>query len=264
MNIAFIGCSVMDREINYEISRSPNTCMTCLLPQDLHNTPELLNKKLQEQIDLIEEEQLNLPAEKRYDFICIGYGLCSKGVVGLKSKSISLIVPRCDDCISLFLGSASRYNDMFAKNPGTYWYNSGWIENAFTPSEESYNELLNKYIKEYGQENAEYLMETEMGFSKKYSRCVFIDSPIQQNPEHLSYVEQASRYLNWDLAIVKGDMSFFHQLINGPWTEDRFLICPPKHLIIRAYNDNKIDVEAAETDKSDPIGLTTFREKSDV
>ena len=59
-------------------------------------------------------------------------------MIGLHSRSLPVIVPRCDDCISLFLGSAERYRKLFRELPGIYWYNNGWIEQAFTPSRENY------------------------------------------------------------------------------------------------------------------------------
>lgn len=95
-------------------------------------------KKAQHKIDEIERENQMLPAHLRMEAVVLAYGLCSNRVIGLHSRSLPVIVPRCDDCISLFLGSAERYRKLFRELPGIYWYNNGWIEQAFTPSRENY------------------------------------------------------------------------------------------------------------------------------
>ena len=246
MNIAFIGCMVMNREMCYEIAHSDNNCRAWWIRQGLHDTPDVLHHELQRYIDIIEEEQLALYTHNKFDYICIGYGLCSDSVIGLKSKTIPLVVPKCEDCISLFLGASDRYYELFYKNPGTYWYNSGWIENGFTPSEESYHRKLEQYIEEYGEDNASYLLEVENEWNEKYNSCIYIKSPIYENPEHFNYAKRASEYLKWKFHVEEGDMSYFHQLLNGPWDEDKFLICPPKHQIIRTYDDQKINVKKSE------------------
>ena len=111
MRIALIGCMVMNREISHLVSKSCNVVRTWWLRQGLHDTPDMLQTELQRMVDEIEEENLRLRKSMRFEAITLAYGLCSNGVIGLKSRSLPLIVPRCDDCISLFLGSAERYRE---------------------------------------------------------------------------------------------------------------------------------------------------------
>ena len=54
--------------------------------------------------------------------------LCNNGVAGLRTKRVSLIVPRTHDCITLLLGSKERYREYFDAHPGTYFHFTGWIE----------------------------------------------------------------------------------------------------------------------------------------
>lgn len=138
MRIALIGCMVMNREISHLVSKSYNVVRTWWLRQGLHDTPDMPRMELQRIVDEIEEENLRLRKSMRFEAITLAYGLCSNGVIGLKSRSLPLVVPRCDDCISLFLGSAERYRELFEQMPGTFWYNSGWIEQSFTPSKVNY------------------------------------------------------------------------------------------------------------------------------
>ena len=114
MNIKIIACHVFYRELSYIASMSDNVTSVTWLPQGLHNTPDLLQKALQEEIDKAENSQSESSAlyhNKAFDAIVLGYGLCSNGVIGLKSNKIPIIIPKTDDCIGVFLGSQKRYLD---------------------------------------------------------------------------------------------------------------------------------------------------------
>ena len=154
MRIAIIGCMVMNREISRLAADSRHVVRVWWQRQGLHDTPDILRAELQKNIDAIERENEQLRPNQRFEAIVLAYGLCSNGVIGLRSRSLPVIVPRCDDCISLFLGSAERYRELFHKLPGIYWYNRGWIEQAFTPSKENYRLQREEYVQEYGEEKS--------------------------------------------------------------------------------------------------------------
>ena len=120
MRIAIIGCMVMNREISRLVSESRNTVRVWWLRQGLHDTPDILRTELQRALDEIERENSLLPENLRFEAVVLAYGLCSNGVLGLRSRSLPVVVPRCDDCISLFLGSADRYRQLFHDLPGVY------------------------------------------------------------------------------------------------------------------------------------------------
>lgn len=240
MNIAFIGCMVLNREISLEASRSENCIRRWWLRQDFHNTPGKLKQELQKTIDEIEKEQKRLSYDRKFDCICLGYGLCSDSVIGIESRSLPLVIPKCDDCISLFLGSCERYRELFEMYPGTYWYNPGWIETAFTPSEKSYKELYEKYIELYGEENAKFLMEAENGWNTNYNCCIYIESPAFHKDEYVEYSIAASEYFGWEFHREQGDMGYFRRMLNGPWDEKDFCICAPNSRVVRVYDDRKI------------------------
>jgi hypothetical protein len=84
----------------------------------LHLNPKNLHDALQRTIDTAGAET---------DTVILGYGLCSRAVVGLKPAHCSLVVPRVDDCIAIFLGSQSAYKRQSSREPGTYYLTKGWI-----------------------------------------------------------------------------------------------------------------------------------------
>lgn len=239
MRIGLIGCMVMNREISHLVSKSRHIVRVWWLRQGLHDTPDVLRRTLQDKIDEIERENEALPQHLRMKAIILAYGLCSNGVIGLHSRSLPIVVPRCDDCISLFLGSADRYRKLFAQLPGVYWYNSGWIEQAFTPSKENYERRRAEYADEYGEENADYLMECTNNWMTNYSHCGYITCPLGERAEHEAYARQAAADFGWQFTKVDGDMGFLNALVNGPWDDGRFLTCPPHSRIEAEYDERK-------------------------
>lgn len=243
MKIAIIACMVFSREFNYLTSQSHHVTRTWWLRQGLHDTPDLLRKEVQQTIDQIEYENAGLPASRRFDAIAFGYGLCSNGVLGLKSGELPLIIPRCDDCISLFLGSADRYREQFAKMPGVYWFNPGWVENAFVPTKEAYEERLAIYTEEYGEDNAEFLLESENAWMKNYKHVAYITCPLKGIPDYSEVAKCSACHHGWQYNELEGDISYIEALLNGDWDDARFLTCPPHHTVTPLYDNRKIDCE---------------------
>ena len=239
MRIALIGCMVMCREISYLVFQSRQIVRTWWLKQGLHNTPEILHIELQRLIDEIEQENQKMPSYARFDAIVLAYGLCSNSVVGLKSRSLPVVVPRCDDCISLLLGSAERYQDYFHQLPGTFWYSSGWVEHGDPPSKARYQRERSEYVEKFGEENADYLMQCSSTWLTSYRHCCYITCPLGNFPEYEEYTKQAARDFGWTYHEIPGDMQYLHALVNGPWDDQRFLVCPPGHCIVADYSPGK-------------------------
>ena len=229
----------MNRELNRMIADSPNIIRAWWLRQGLHDTPQILHNELQRLIDEIEEENTKLKPHQQFEKIVLGYGLCSNGVIDLHSRSIPVVVARCDDCISLFLGSADRYRELFNKFPGIYWYTPGWIEQSFTPSRENYEIMKQEYIDEYDEETAEYLMECNNDWIKGYNACGYITCPYCNNEPYECKAKQAAEDFHWDFHHVEGDASLMYALLNGPWDDELFLTCPPHHKIEAEFNNRK-------------------------
>ncbi len=252
MRIAIIGCMVMNREISRLVSGSKNQVRVWWLRQGLHDTPDLLRSELQRTIDDIEKENAILRSGFRFEMIVLAYGLCSNGVLGLCSRSIPLVIPRCDDCISLFLGSADRYRKYFREYPGTYWYNRGWIEQAFTPSKRNYTKLRAEYAEQYGEENADYLMACTNDWMTKYSRCGFITSPGEEDTASEEYARRAAEDFGWEFRKFEGSMSYLGALVDGPWEDGQFLTCPPRSRIAADYTNRKFRCVPCGIDDGSP------------
>ncbi len=240
MRLAVIACEVLLRELSALVAGSPNTVSMYWLKQGLHDTPDILHQRLVEKIAEVEARQEELSEDKKFDAIVLGYGLCSNGIVGLGSRTLPIVAARCDDCIALFLGSQQRYLEVFSSRPGIYWYNPGWIERAFTPSEQSYERRLSEYIELYGEDNASYLMEQENGWINQYTACCYIDSPAYRSDACEEYARAAADCFGWEFLREPGSSALLSRLLSGEWEGEDILVCPPGHTIALSHDDRKI------------------------
>lgn len=201
-----IACRVVIEEL---LPLLPNSIQYETLDFGLHANPDKLKKALQEKIDALNHEE---------GMILLGYGLCSRAVVGLRSEHCSLLIPRVDDCISIFLGSREDYLKQMKSEPGTYYLTKGWIEAGDNPFG-----LYDQMAERYGVEKAHGLIKRML---KNYTRLVFINTGQYEVDRYRQLSrELASRY---DLRFeeIYGSTSLVKKMIHGPWDEDLIIIPP--------------------------------------
>jgi hypothetical protein len=217
----------MQREAYLCASGSKNIIDIVLMPQGLHDTPDILRSEVQKELDATTD-----PSGKPYYAILLGYCLCSNGITGLRSD-IPVVVARGHDCMTLLLGSRHRYQDYFDTHKGVYWYSIGWIEqcNAPMPGKERFEMILAQYTEKYGEDNAQYLMEMEQGWIKEYQRAVFIDWGLPGSDKAKAYTKECADYLGWDYDEVKGSDELMKRLIEGDWDNEDFLVVKPGQTI---------------------------------
>jgi len=191
--------------------------VTCeVLDFGLHLTPEKLQNRLQEAINA---------ASAEVDTIILGYGLCSMAVVGLKATGCTLVVPRVDDCIAIFLGSHAAYQKQFSQEPGTYYLTKGWIEVSDTPFAE-YERLVEKY----GPERAERMIKLML---KNYTRLAFIDTGHYEQERYREYARRTAERFGLRYEEIPGSKALVKKMLYGPWDGD-FVIARPGETILYA------------------------------
>ena len=240
LKLKVIACDVLCREISFLASRSPCYVDVSYLPQGLHATPDKLKVLLAECINHANCEFSHTHNNKKtcYDYIILAYGLCENSIVSLISPGIPLVIPRAHDCISLLLGSRKRYQELFKENPGTYWYSRGWIERSLQPGEERYMNTRLEYIEKYGEENADYLMEMEQGWFKKYDRAFFIDWEELGNSEYYrTYTKNCAAWLKWKYQEEPGSSLLLKKLLSGVFDENDVLVVPPGKTIVPSFDE---------------------------
>jgi len=236
---AVITCRVLEDEIEHFVRSCPHIVHIEKLPQGLHNEPDKLRRELQEAIDKVENEFAP-------EAIVVGYGLCSRGTEGVRTSMAKLVVARAHDCITLLLGSKERYANYVRRAPGTYWYSPGWNKHHLPPGEERYRVLREEYVSKYGEDNAEFLMETEQHWFTSYDRATYVDLGPGATEEDVQFTKACARWLGWNFDRQKGDPGLLKALLNCEWDEERFLILEPGQTL-RLTADNRV-MEAVPAD----------------
>lgn len=238
-----IACHVLWRELCYYAALSRNVFDFHFLKQGLHNTPDVLRRKIQDAIDETDSD---------YSAVLIGYGLCSNGIEGIAARQTRLVVVRGHDCLTHLLGSKERYQQYFDAHSGTYWYSPGWIDSGTQPSKERYERTYQEYVDKYGDDNAQYLMETEQGWFKKYSNAAYTDLGFGANDHYREYTKQCAKWLGWNYDELQGDPQLVKRFVDGDWNSDEFLIVEPGQRIVASHDSGIIRAEDAESsNKSD-------------
>ncbi|MBF0245579.1 MAG: DUF1638 domain-containing protein [Planctomycetes bacterium] len=236
-----ICCEVLFREVCLECAHSPHQIDLSFNRFGLHGvSQQQMQTELQALVD---------GGQKRdYDAVLMGYGLCNNGLLGLTAREIPVVVPRAHDCISLLLGSKERYREEFDQEPGTYYDSPGWIEHHH-PGDEDY--LYGKLgmtmsraemVERYGEENADYLMETMGGMgghNQSDKRRAYIDTGVGPTEQLEKHSRQVAQDKGWNFERMKGDRRLIRMLVNGQWPGEEFLVIAPGQKL-KATHDERV------------------------
>ncbi len=238
MRFKCITCEALARPVYLTAAFSPHVIDVELVRYGLHSQPDNLRAILQERIIQTEEQG--------YQAILLVYGLCGKATDGLRALSIPLVLPRAHDCITLFLGSQTRYREQFENHPGTYWYSQDYIErsdgsgaslslgsDAALDLQATYQE----YVERYGKDNADYLMEVMGAWQQHYQRAVYIDLGIGDGSSVKAKAQEEAARRGWKFEQLTGDLILIRKLLDGNWSEEEFLTVPPGHSITMSADD---------------------------
>lgn len=235
LRIAVVLCRVLEDEIGHLARDVPQVVHLEHLPQGLHDDPPRLRSEVQAAIDRVEATTLA-------DVIVLGYGVCSRGTEGLRTSRCRLVMPRAHDCITLLLGSKERYAQYVSEHPGTYWYSPGWNRHHLPPGPERHARLLADYRVRFGDDNAQYLMETEQHWFHTYDRATWVDLGVTATEADVEYSCRCARWLGWHFDQQQGNPDLLRTLVTGPWDVERFLVLEPGQ-VARLTDDARI-VEA--------------------
>ena len=239
MRYLCITCEVLARMTYLCAAHSRNIVDVVLYRRGLHNTPADLRARLQERIDAADAEN--------YDAVLMGYGLCGQATAGLVAGKKPLVIPRAHDCITLFLGSRARYNQQFIDFPGTFWYvqdyqerddgNSGSFSGA--GSDVQATATYEEYVRKYGKDNADYLMEVMGAWRQHYRRAAFIDMGVGDGSAIAKRAQDEANRRGWTYDTIAGDLILIRRLLEGDWTDD-YLVVPPGGRVLMTYDSGVI------------------------
>ena len=106
-------------------------------------------------------------ADKPAPTIVLAFGMCSQAVLGLRTEHATLVVPKVDDCIAMFLGSNAAFEAESTKARGTYYVAKAYLDECDTIFSD--HEAL---VEKRGLERADKMMRLLL---EGYTRIVIID-----------------------------------------------------------------------------------------
>jgi hypothetical protein len=254
MHLKLISCEIFFRELCTVLAASPNVVDVTFLPKGLHDMPSgEMRARVQAAVDATDPEIA-------YDAVLLGYGLCNNGLVGVAARHLPLILPRANDCITLFMGGRQRYTDYFYAHPGVYFLTSGWLERGATKGElqqfsiqhqigmdRTYQELVDKY----GKDNADFLYEQlNQQSAQHYGQYTYIEMGVEPDDRFERLSEERATARGWRYEKMAGDMGLIRRLIDGPWDGEDFLRIAPGQRIAATYANDT--VVRAETPAASP------------
>jgi hypothetical protein len=224
-----IACPVFQREIELLAASAKTSVTTRWLEMGLHELPaENLHAALQAAIDEV--------APGDFDAIAIAYGLCNRGILGLTTRTLPVVIPKAHDCIGMLLGSSACYLAQLEAQPGTYFQSAGWLENSplngeirrqnFTFGPGS-NVTREKLAEKYGADNADFLLEQFANFTRHYERLAFIDTPAPEAKKWEAVARNLAQQRGWKFERLPGDLGWLRRLLDADWNEREFLKLHP-------------------------------------
>jgi hypothetical protein len=193
----------------------PAGVTTQVLDFGLHTRPAMLRETLQAAIDDATD----------MDVVLLGYGLCSRAVVGITATDVTLVLPKVHDCIGLFLGGHRAYTDQVAREPGTYYLTKGWIAVGDSPFEQ-----VKRLAEKYGPAKARRMVDLML---RHYTRLAFIDTGTDTDTgadgldSYRDYARRTAQEFGLRFDEVAGAPDLLRRLVAGPWRDDDLVVVPP-------------------------------------
>jgi hypothetical protein len=222
-------------------SKASNIIDIEFVRKGLHNLPTTeMVEDLQKRVDATDPEV--------YEAILLGYARCNDGVVGLQARDIPLVIPRAHDCITLLLGSRRCYQEYFDKHPGTYFRSSGWLERDFASEDGIMTRLgldktYQQYVEQYGQENADMIMQFADSWKKHYDRIAFIEMGVANDPYYEQLARQEAKEKGWHFDKLAGDLNLLAKMLEADWPEDEFVVVQPGQKISPRNDESVLDCQ---------------------
>lgn len=192
----------------------------------LHADPAKLRETLQAKID--EVVAAHADAHPGDDLtILLGYGLCSKALVGVEARGCTLVVPHVDDCIAIFLGSRAAYCQQAGAAPGTYYLTKGWVEAGDTP----FNEY-ERVVQKFGPVRAERIYKIMLA---NYKRLALINTGAYDIDRYRDYAHRTAERFNLRYDEIEGSDAMVSKLLFGPWNEEFLVLRPGERFALEQF-----------------------------
>lgn len=218
MSTAIIPCKTLENELLVAMERVGCKDPVLWLEQGLHNWPGRLRSEVQRLLDG-----------------CVGgtvllaMSLCGNAVAGLETGAHTLVIPRCDDCVSLLLGG----NDRRRMWPDAYFLTRGWMNGDLSLMAE-----YRRAVEKYGEKRGKRIFSAML---QNYRRLALVDTGCFDADALAPEVSRMAGELGLEPIRLEGSADYLTALLTPPWPEERFLIAAPHSRVLPEFHTEKGD-----------------------
>lgn len=205
MKRVLVACRTLEQELLAAMEKTSCDCRILWLEAGQHNWPDKLRRQIQELLDQCRD----------CDTVLLAMSLCGNSVVGLQTHDFRLVIPRCDDCITLLLGSLSRRQQI----KGAYFLTEGWLRGERNIWEE-YTICLARYGEALGKEIFAQMLA-------HYRQLLLVDTGCFDRKKAETQVKQIAAALGLEYGCLEGTLDYLQRLLTGPWEEASFVVAAP-------------------------------------
>lgn len=240
MRSVILACEMIEDEVQLALQTIPADQRPPVVWSEsgLHDRPERLKAALQALLDILDEsartgEPARLPSLKTgrgpasarrieitvppVDEVIFALGFCGEGLRGLTSQRLTLVFPRVDDCISLFLNHGCVREEI-PRDPRSYYLTRGWFRH-----DNSVTEAFEDWTERYGAERAARLRQAMFA---GYERVSLIDTTAYDVNECVDRSQAWAEDLDLEHAIVPGSIQLLRRLLSGE-RDSEIVVVPP-------------------------------------
>lgn len=229
-----LACEGLRVELEELRKRAPASPEIIYMAQGLHNEPDKMRAEVGAKIAEIEESRPEI------DVILLGYGLCGRGIRGVVSRRVTLVIPRVHDCVPLYAGVAQDELGMTEENSGVLWLSAGMMEYGQI-SKHLVEERHSLYRERYGEKRAEKMIRAENSVFSNYRGVWYVKWP-GLDEKYSRLARAVARELSLPYAEIAGKPDFLGDLLAGVMDEKRFLRLEPGQTIDMDENGEIVSI----------------------
>jgi len=205
VNAAIIACATLEAELRLAMEKTGCNYPVFWLKAGDHNSPSRRKQEILRALDNCGE----------FDTVLLAMAFCGSAAEGIAAGHHTLILPRCPDCLTLFLGSLQRRNAC----QNLYLLTQGWADGR--------DSILREYahcLETYGEKRTARIFRDMF---RHYQGIGLITLPELPDPQAAFPATEFAENLGLPLIRLEGNNQYLEDLLTGNFSEDRFLTIAP-------------------------------------
>lgn len=216
-----IACSTIRPELQAMMERCGCEYPVFYMDAKLHDRPDDLRQAVQAQLDTLTD----------VDRVLLPFGYCGGTTVGLRAGDFEMILPKSDDCITLFLGSRENRKAV-PDERYTFFLTQGWLD-----SERNILKEYERLCEKYNQRRADRVMQA---MYQHYHAIGLVDSGLFPLEPQTEVSEKIADLLHLEHKVLPGTGSLLQTLLCGPYDDPSLLRISPHKEVTKAHFGSKI------------------------